>query len=168
MGNKLTFLLNSVGDLAVALLMYGPVNGPWEPDIYFSASTVDNSTLQPSCCGTPAPGTRHLFWNINRPCLSLGTWHKIEHYVKFSTTSTSQDGILKLWIDGGLTHNYTNVNFPQAGNFTEFQFAPNWGGTGDVKTENDYFRFDHIHISTATDTQADVAPPTPPSNFRVQ
>jgi hypothetical protein len=90
--------------------------------------------------------TYWLNQNVNNPEFTLGTWHRIEVYLKFGTSATSNDGILKSWLDGTLVMNYSNVNYPYDG-FGEIQYAPVWGGVGDAKSETDYFWIDHTHIS---------------------
>jgi hypothetical protein len=67
-------------------------------------------------------------------------------YVKYSTTGTSGDGIIRWWLDGILIGNYSNASFPGKA-LSEFQFSPTWGGTGDTKTQQDYYWFDHAYIS---------------------
>ena len=37
-------------------------------------------------------------------------WHRIEIYLKTSTTKTSRDGIVRWWLDGAMVGNYTAVN----------------------------------------------------------
>jgi len=31
--------------------------------------------------------------------------------------------------------------------FQELQIAPTWGGVGGTKSQQDYFWFDHVHLS---------------------
>jgi hypothetical protein len=79
--------------------------------------------------------------------ITLGQWHRVEMILKNSTSPTSQDGIVKAWLDGTLVMNYTNYNTDQF-DIVEFQIAPTWGGVGGTnKTEDDFLWFDHIHVS---------------------
>lgn len=89
----------------------------------------------------------YLEGNVNNVAVVLGQWHRIELYVKYSTTATSADGIVRWWLDGALVGNYSNASFP-GDPLAEFQFSPTWGGTGDTKTEQDYYWFDHVYMST--------------------
>src|SRR5206468_3314528 len=82
--------------------------------------------------------------NVNDPAITLVAWHKLELYFKYNTPGT---GVVRWWMDGVLIGDYSNLSFPAAGCFTEFQFAPTWGGLGDVKSENDFFWFDDAYIS---------------------
>jgi hypothetical protein len=50
-------------------------------------------------------------------------------------------------MDGILQGRYTNVRTPNDAGFIEYQFSPTWGGEGGLKTENDYFMFDSVHLS---------------------
>jgi hypothetical protein len=161
-GNKIHFFVSYGWNQVVE--MYGPVNGPWSVAIYFPNSTVDNSHLVPSF-GDPI-GTRHIFPNVKDLKVALGQWHRIEHYVKLSSTATSRDGIIRWWVNGELLGNFTNVNYPQA-QIVEFQFAPTWGGTGDTKKQTDYFQWDHVRISRPG-SSAPAPPPGPGSTLKVQ
>jgi hypothetical protein len=63
-----------------------------------------------------------------------------------STTAISRDGVVRWWVDGQLAGDYATVNFDQR-RFVEFQFAPTWGGIGQVKRQSDYFRFGPVRLS---------------------
>jgi hypothetical protein len=78
--------------------------------------------------------------------VTLGRWHRVELYLKYSTTPTSEDGIIRWWIDGKLIGDYTTANF-EGDPLQAWQFSPTWGGIGDVKTEDDFFWFDHARLS---------------------
>lgn len=138
--------------------MYGPVTGPWKYKIYFPNNSAVNTQVVPST-GDPV-GTRHISCNVSDPDIVLGSWHLIERYSKLSTSLNSQDGIIRIWVDNVLVMNHTNVNYPQEP-FEEFQFAPTWGGnSGDIKTQTDYFDYDHVRLSDPSTAGGDVTPPT--------
>lgn len=166
-GNKINNLITNNGEWSLVIEMYGPVNGPWSYTVYFPNSTADNSHLSPSY--GDVPGTRHIFPNVSNPSITLGQWHRIEQYTKLSSSLTSRDGVIKWWVDGVLVGNFTNVNFPQAV-IAEYQFSPTWGGTGDVKTQTDYFQWDHVRLSLPNGngggTKSDTTPPSVPSGLR--
>jgi uncharacterized repeat protein (TIGR01451 family) len=63
------------------------------------------------------------------PVLAAGAWVKIELYARKSTTGQS-DGIIRMWINGALTLNATNLSFPAGFQWGEFQHAGTWGGGG--------------------------------------
>jgi len=86
---------------------------------------------------------RNLSPNINNPDVTLGRWHRIEWYAKYGSGAT---GIIKFWMDGLLVGEYSDVTFPNV-DFVEFQVSPTFGGIGSIKTEHDYFWYDHVHIS---------------------
>jgi hypothetical protein len=92
------------------------------------------------------PGTRNLSGNVSEPEISLGEWHQVEIYFRQSTTETSMDGTLRWWLDGELVGDHDNVNFV-ADDFQHFELAPTWGGIGEVKTQDDFYWFDHVRIS---------------------
>lgn len=56
-------------------------------------------------------------------------WHRIEVYLKASTTTTSRDGIVRWWLDGLLVGNYPTVNLSPGG-FQSFSLNHTWDGSG--------------------------------------
>lgn len=62
--------------------------------------------------------------------LHVGTWTKLEAYVKASTTNTSRDGIVKWWKNGVLVGNYTNLNYGGVAGLTEWVWSETWDGCG--------------------------------------
>lgn len=160
-GNKIHFFVASNNSLLVTE-MYGPPGGPFALSVYLPFPT-SNGHL-PNSYGDD-PGTRHLFGNNVQ--VQLGTWHRIEVYVKHSTTSTSRDGIIQWWMDGILCGNYTTVNYSDAP-WAEFSFSPTWGGTGDVKLETDYYWYDHVYLSAPKGSSAPIDQPAgPPAAPRI-
>ena len=125
--------------------MWGDVSGPFEVMNLLEFPTIDNSHLGNGYGDSPGPW--QLFGNASGCGVTLGQWHQIEVFYTKCSSETSRDGVLRWWVNGNLCGNYTNVNFP-SGAFTEFQFAPTWGGVGGTKTENDDYWFDHVHLST--------------------
>jgi hypothetical protein len=79
--------------------------------------------------------------------LALGQWHRVEFYVKYATTSTSGDGIVQWWLDGVLLGSYAAIQTPNDAGFVQFEFSPIWGGVGGAKAEQDYYWYDHVHLS---------------------
>lgn len=137
--NKIFFLFGSQGHLIP--IMYGPPGGPYELRV--------------------APEYGNWSWltpNVTNVAVTLGTWHKIELYFKQVGSTVT----VRWWMDGTEIGNYTNVPF--SGSLQELQVAPTWGGVGGTKSQNDYFRYDHIYFSKpgsgTTTPPADTTPPT--------
>jgi hypothetical protein len=96
----------------------------------------------------PEMGSAWMTPNVSSGIVTLGQWHRLEWYLKYESTYGAGDGIVRWWMDGVLVGNYTNVRYPNDGGFVEYQISPTWGGnTGDVKTQTDYYSFDHSHLS---------------------
>lgn len=75
-----------------------------------------------------------------------GEWHKWEIYLR-SNTDGAGNGVVKMWIDGELLAEYTDVNFVPAGRSTSWEhvyWAPTWGGTGSTVPETMYMWTDHL------------------------
>ena len=136
--NKLLFVQAGTGASGGLLTfqMYGPGAGP------FSTRMVGGS-FEDVSYGENAGSTSPL---------ALGVWHRIEILMNSPT------GALEWWVDGVLVGSYTGVPYPSggfgSGTGLGIQFSPTWGGgyldgNGNpiLKTQNDYFWFDHIHMS---------------------
>jgi uncharacterized protein YjdB len=125
--NKIQYVFtNSMGSMFMA--MYGPPGGPYELRVFPQFSTSQDVWLTP---------------NVNNVPVTLGTWHQLEWAIDYSGAS----GHVSWWMDGTLIGDYANVPFPSEG-LAEYHLAPVWGGTSGVKTETDYYWYDHIHISS--------------------
>ena len=128
--NKMQFLYAKGAD--IAMVMYGPQGGPFEIRVMPQWREHGGSWLTGNVLHIP---------------VALGTWHRVEWYVKYESEYGAGDGIVKWWLDDALAGNYTNVRFPDDEGFVEYQISPTWGGVGDSKARSEYFRFDHSYIS---------------------
>jgi uncharacterized protein YjdB len=127
--NKLAFWYTVSSGQNIDIQMYGPA--PYHLHVV---------TEFPS-------GSFRLTPNVTSTAVTLGTWHRIEWYVKYATSATSGDGLVKWWLDGVLQGSYANVQTPDDAGFSEFKISPTWGGIGDTKAETDYYWYDQIHLS---------------------
>jgi hypothetical protein len=134
--NKIMYLMHVDANIQnqAVLEMYGPPGGP------YALLTVMTET------GVTEP-RNFAEANVSDATLVPGTWYRIEVYLKYGTNSTSNNGILKQWVNGVLVTNYSDFNFFSDG-VNQVTINPTWGGITDVKTENDYFRFGTVHTST--------------------
>ena len=122
--NKIFFIFGSAGHIIP--VMYGTGGGSFQ--LRMAPEWGGWSWLTP---------------NVGSGNITLGQWHRIEVYFKQQTSG----GIIRWWMDGNLIGNYTNVSFPSSMQFQELQIAPTWGGVGGTKSHQDYFWFDHVHLS---------------------
>ncbi len=89
--------------------------------------------------------------NVNNPVIIPGVWYKFECYIKASTTQTSQDGVVKWWVNNLLTGSYSNVNYCATDNtaLDTFVWNETWDGSGDLQTARsepwEYY-LDHVRI----------------------
>jgi len=129
--NKIQFLY--AGSADVAMVMYGPPNGPYELRVMPQWPEHDGTWLTANV--TPAP-------------LTVGQWHQAEWYLKYESSAGAGDGVIRWWLDGALVGDYRKVRYPQDAGFVEYQISPTWGGVGDEKREADYYRFNRSYISS--------------------
>ena len=128
--NKIQFLFPR-GKNDITMVMYGVPGGPYELRVIPQFENQPSEWLRPNAKQVP---------------VTLGVWHRIEWLLVYNTTTEPANGICKWWLDGQLVGDYTNVLYP-ASPMVDYKLSPTWGGVGSAKTENDYFRYDHIYIS---------------------
>jgi hypothetical protein len=86
-------------------------------------------------------GTMNYYENVGSSWpISLGAWHQLEMLTDIRA------GTLKWWVDGMLVGNYAGVNYSSTA-ISVFKFSPTFGGTGATVPQDQYFWFDHVHIS---------------------
>ncbi len=91
--------------------------------------------------------TRRLAPNVTATPVALGAWHLVEWYARYSTTSTSRDGVTSWWLDGVLQGEYPDLQMPADAGFIEYQFAPTWGGMEGSKAWTGCYWYERAHIS---------------------
>ena len=116
---------------SIFLCMYGPPGGPYELRVFPQFPTSTDTWLTP---------------NVAHVDVALGAWHRIEWVVSEGPTQSPPSGTVQWWLDGTLIGSYNNVPLPADG-LAFYKVAPVWGGLGDVKTELDFFEYDHVHVS---------------------
>lgn len=104
-------LVNGVGPMIFNINTSGIAN----PHVF-------NGSLDPSLPWRP---------NVGNGDLARGVWYKLEGYVKASTTRTSQDGILRWWVNDAMVGNYTNVNYcgPNGETLNRWMWTQAWDGS---------------------------------------
>ena len=80
--------------------------------------------------------------------ISRGVWHQYELYIKLPPTSGG-NGMLRVWMDGVLAINRTDVSmsFDANNGWVQFRQDPIWGGVDDTKAHEDFLWYDHTYIS---------------------
>lgn len=129
--NKIHFLYVDTSD--VAMVMYGPPSGPYDLRVLPQWREHDGSWLTPNVTNVPP---------------AIGQWHRVEWFLKYESSAGAGDGVIRWWVDGALTGDYTKVRYPHDAGFIEYQISPTWGGVGDVKRETDYYRFNRSYVSS--------------------
>jgi len=140
-GNK-TFFMRGPGSNGVFLFDNDSLSGGSGPMVFFhNTGSLDNSHACSLDLGLAC------YPNAGGPNLTRGTWTKLEAYMKKSTTCTSRDGIVRWWIDGVLTGNYTNLNYACLG-LNEWVWAETWDGTPNFTVTTPWSHYlDHLYIS---------------------
>ena len=127
--NKIQFLFATGGFGQMYMAMYGSPGGPYDLRVL------------PGFPGVPP------IWrgpNVNNIPVTLGVWHRIEWFVDYE--ADPNHGTVRWWMDGQLIGDYNDVVFPDRP-LVEHQLSPTWGGVDGIKTETDFFWYDHVYIS---------------------
>lgn len=101
----------------------------------------------------PGHGTRNMAQNLNlSKFMACGSFTTIRTLL-IANTVDIPNGIIRLWIDGTQTHEYTNVLFVTSANPTAFclrHWDLVWGGSaGPNKSRDDIIDIDSMYISGA-------------------
>ncbi len=124
--------------------MYGPDAGQW----VLSPTGWDGGI--PHWGWNAWPQHRPGFNNVNPNAAQVdysGGWQTVELYLRYSTNSSTSDGIVRQWVNGVLTANYTNVRFPD-GNFDSATpaCAGTYGGGSRTVQQRQYYRIGTIWV----------------------
>lgn len=130
--NKVQFLFPSNGAGNLTLVMYGPPGGPYELRTALQFKRADRRIW--------------LVPNVHNVAVTLGEWHRIEWQVTYHTASDPPNGVVRWWLDGELVGDYRDVLFPTEP-LGQFQLSPTWGGVDGVKSQDDFFWYDHVYVS---------------------
>ena len=88
-------------------------------------------------------GPAGMHENVTPITFTRGQWHRVEIYQQ---QGSSQNGIVRVWVDGVLAINRTDVG-TRSSPIDNITISGIWGGIGDTKNQADYMRFDRIRIS---------------------
>jgi hypothetical protein len=135
-----------------------------------------NGCLTGSTCGTSTcySAGSGMYWNgrswDGTQNLSLNTWQKVETYLKMNSISNGHavpDGIMRMWVDGTMVINNTNVVYRTAQHPTmkwaNLVIAP-WIGDGSPRAQTMWI--DELAVGSGLPTALQ-NPPEPPGGFRV-
>ncbi len=90
---------------------------------------------------------------------TLAAWHQIEVYMRGNTGPNVADGLLKVWVDGVLVSDNSDVIYCSTGpgRFRYIQNNAYWGGSSGTHDQDDYVWNDHLFIASiaANDIQGD-------------
>ncbi len=157
-GNKL-FLVRGPGSNGVFLFNASALVGGTGTMIFgHNTGGIDNSHTCSAELGALC------FPNVGDGTLRVGTWTKLEAYIKASTTNTSRDGIVRWWINGVPVGNYTNLNYA-AGGLNEWVWSETWDGMVNPPPTVEWNHFiDHLHVSIPNGGGSTDQPPGPPAS----
>ncbi|HRC25194.1 MAG TPA: hypothetical protein PLJ07_14125 [Nitrospira sp.] len=157
-GNK-TFFIRGPGSNGVFLFNNAALNNG-SGSMIFAHNTggLDNSHACALDSGLAC------YPNVGPGILTVGTWTKLEAYIKASTTSTSRDGIVRWWVNGVPAGSYTNLNYG-AGGLNEWAWSETWDGWVNPLPTVEWNHFiDHLHVSVGGGGASTDQPPGPPAN----
>lgn len=81
--------------------------------------------------------------------MTAGVWTKLEFRLRASTTISSQDGVLQIWVDDVLSHDYRNINYSNGTGLNEWVMSQTWDQSGDMGVSNTVpweYWIDHLYL----------------------
>jgi len=140
-GGKITFLWTNNSTGQVYTNLYHPCSYP-----EVCGQTVQGAPYKIGANTEWGPYGQMIWYpNVTTTWVTPGTWYRVEFYYRWETTpGSSGDGIIRWWVDGILNGNYTNVHYPSAAGFSQFEFAPTKQRVG----VEQYMYIDHAYVST--------------------
>jgi hypothetical protein len=142
------------------LLYYQPTPGMglwsivvmWGNTLHWDGGYVGNSGIDEHCTWCVWNGDAY---RSNMPKLVTGRWYRIEHQITMNSSPAASDGIVRLWLDGALVFEKTNMRWTDPGwtsehlNGAYFRYflvgdQVNWGNG----TYDEYRYWDNIRFST--------------------
>jgi hypothetical protein len=154
LGNKIGFIYGSSNGTATGNNFFALYGGQGSNPFTFVYNTQGNAGDTNNCQvpgvnfgGACSPGTAWIAPLGGLGRVFLNTWYQVEIYRRGSTTPTSQDGILKVWLNGVLSINVSNMN-DLAPTFNGWSILHTWGGPDILDTNHTWIHyFDHVHLS---------------------
>ena len=135
-GNKL-FFIRGAPPLSNGVWLFhnaSLVNGQGQMIFVGNTGGVSNGHV---LGGNNDPGAP--FWpNVGNGTLTRGVWHKLEAWIRCSTTRTARDGAVKWWINDNLVGYYEGINYcgPNGEFNDEICINETWDGAGDMGSVN--------------------------------
>ena len=80
-----------------------------------------------------------------------GKWYVLEGVLEIGTNGQS-NGTLRLWLDGALTHSYSDIEYEATGKRSDWGYihiAPTWGGGQGTINQLMWLDFDDFYVSGA-------------------
>ena len=127
------------------------ISGTQQGGPYQIALTLTFADTSINNCHLPGwgdcPGPYNVLPNASSGVVTLGSWNQIEVYLKSSSSPSTTDGIMRVWLNGTLAINVEDARTPSAGAVTLFNGSM-WDGSPDASRTNvDVWSFDHVHVS---------------------
>jgi len=121
--------------------------GKFEPLI----AITQRSNLVVNCQGCEDNARETIAANMGPSFVSKGAWHRVEAVLEMNSAFGVGDGILRIWLDGVLTHSFNNIKFLRDGANAWFwdtiHVAPTWGGQGGTIVNTQAMYLDHTFVA---------------------
>lgn len=100
---------------------------------------------------TQGPGMAGSLARVQEVNPVKGQWHIVEVYLKANSADGVADGVARLWMDGTLSTNLSNVEFYTGGTadgkFNTVKLEPTWGGSGGTVVSAFGLEHDKMYVS---------------------
>ncbi len=153
--NKMVFYISNIPNSAGGAWgshYFGSESGKRVVNFFLQGGEVNNCHVD-NIYGDCAASTSMVFLpNVDKSPVLEGKWHRVEIHFKRSSTGSSKDGLIKMWVDGSLRISHNNVNTPQY-DWISMQTNHTWDGQCAMRNKslspttlpNDCRTFDDYH-----------------------
>ena len=124
----------------------GAGSGPLQLNVDLQGSPRDKRNIGVQSNLPPNQGVA-VANNVQR-----GQWHLLEAVLEMGGNGQA-NGRLRLWLDGALTHDYSDIEYEGSGSQTAYwdvlHIAPTWGGIGGTINALMWLDYDEFYVSGA-------------------
>lgn len=91
---------------------------------------------------------RTLQCNRTSTMVTPTAYHVVEWELICSSTGSTSDGVVRVWLDNVLQIEYTDLKMNVASGFNAYEVYGGYGA-GPPKVQDDYYRYNHLYLSAA-------------------
>lgn len=141
---KLVYLRTNGDPRAEPFLLLDGSEAPYRLTVNLQGSGLDpRNAIRGLASNAPSANTTDV------EDMQLNTWYVVEVQLILNTPG-NPTGVFRMWLNGTLTHEYTDISFLPGGTqlyWSNGHFNSTWGGQGGTIPEDMFLFWDHVYFS---------------------